>query len=158
MTTPTKEAREKYVRTGGVRCLFCGSEQIEGGAFECNAGMAGQEVRCLDCSEEWIDVYSMIEVQNPEWVDDSPQHPKNSAGPLSLDLIIHLRGVDWRLLRKQKKSLLLATSAIGVQIDKKCQLDLAGILHLIDFIQDQAAEFLGENAVFGRLSKTKPRN
>ena len=67
MKPPTQAMKDKYIRQGGVRCLFCGSEQIEGGAFECDAGVVWQEVHCLSCGEYWNDLYKLVEVQNPDW-------------------------------------------------------------------------------------------
>ena len=65
-------------------------------------------------------------------------------------LPVDLSGVDWKMLRRQKESLLRAISVVDVHINKKCQEDLTGILHLLDDIQDQAADRLGESAVFGK--------
>ena len=38
---PSCAAQQCYVRQGGVLCLYCGSDQIEGAAFTCDAGAAG---------------------------------------------------------------------------------------------------------------------
>ena len=57
--------------------------------------------------------------------------------------------IDWDLLRKQKATLLeeiqLAESGDTPDVAD----DLTGILHLIDAIQDEAAEEFGEETVFG---------
>ncbi len=76
---------------------------------------------------------------------------KDALGTGSKTLPLDLGGVDWKMLRKQKESLLRAISIVDVQISKKCQEDLTGILHLLDHVQDQAAERIGERAVFGRI-------
>jgi hypothetical protein len=152
MTTPTREARRKYIQMGGVRCLFCGSEQIEGGPFDCDAGVVWQEIRCLDCGEEWQDIHHLADVQNSDWEETAINQKDCKGAPKARlkELSINLGNVDWKLLRRQKESLVRATSVSDVQISKKCQEDLTGILHLLDHIQDHAAEQIGERTVFGR--------
>ena len=151
---PTKEAKEKYIRTGGVRCLFCDSDQIEGGSFECEAGCVWQQIRCLACRQEWIDLHHLCDVQNPDWpAEPSGKKKGNRRAVTPIDrkkLPINLGNVDWKMLRRQKESLLRAISIVDRQISKKCQEDLQGILHLLDHIQDQATEQIGERVVFGR--------
>jgi hypothetical protein len=53
--------------------------------------------------------------------------------------------IDWTLLRSQKLTLMqvIATSPPTVAED------LTGILHTIDALQDEAAEFFGDDIVFG---------
>ena len=63
---------------------------------------------------------------------------------------VDLTNVDWELLRKQKLTLqtvigIVARSHPGIDAD-----DLSGLLHLLDHLQDQVAEVLGEKAVFGK--------
>lgn len=48
-----------YVRAGGLKCPFCGSEEIEGGAWNADAGYATQEMSCNDCDEDWLDQYQL---------------------------------------------------------------------------------------------------
>lgn len=67
-------------------------------------------------------------------------------------MMTDLAGVDWKLLGRQKESLLRTISVVDVHISKMCQEDLTGILHLLDDIQDRAAGRLGEAAVFGKQS------
>ena len=59
---------------------------------------------------------------------------------------INLPAVDWKLLRKQKEWLveLLACESI----DPAGRMLGSGLVHLLDDIQDQAAEQLGEDEVF----------
>ena len=152
--SPTREAKEEYIRTGGVRCLFCGSEQIEGGSFECEAGCVWQRIRCLDCDQEWIDLYQLRDVQNPDWPAEPSRHKKGSRMDAAIKgrkkISIDLGNVDWKMLRRQKESLLRAIGIADVQTNKKFQEDLQGLLHLLDYVQDQAAKRIGEHAVFGQ--------
>jgi len=64
-------------------------------------------------------------------------------------IYIDLSHVDWKLLRSQKQTLtnVISTSA-GIQSDETTEA-LTGLLHLLDHIQDQAAEIIGEETVFG---------
>ena len=59
-------------------------------------------------------------------------------------------GIDWKLLREQKMHLLSAIDNASNYGDGGNEYQgLLGILHLIDAIQDEMAEDLGEEAVFG---------
>ncbi|MDA8316477.1 MAG: hypothetical protein M0010_15100 [Actinomycetota bacterium] len=69
---------------------------------------------------------------------DAPEATGTTV-PVGLD-------VNWDLLRRQKAHL-LALAAPGSVVSGKEHLD--GVISLLDDIQDQAAEVLGEQAVFG---------
>lgn len=56
-----------------------------------------------------------------------------------------LNSTNWALLRSQKLTLI---QVIGVSPPTVAE-DLTGILHLIDALQDEAAELLGSDIVFG---------
>jgi len=60
-------------------------------------------------------------------------------------IITDVSDVDWDLLRKQKLTLYLAIQDAKTEDVKD---DLTGILHLIDHVQDSAAEQLGDDLVF----------
>jgi len=62
-----------------------------------------------------------------------------------MKVTIDLSNVDWELLREQKEWLISTNSFIRYKTELG-----DGLLHLLDDIQDQAAEVLGEEAVFGR--------
>jgi len=64
-------------------------------------------------------------------------------------IMIEVGGTDWKLLREQKLKLISMRLSIRPPNDTVDVLD--GIVNLIDNIQDQAAEQIGENKVFGRL-------
>ena len=50
----------EYVAAGGGRCPFCRGEQIYAdSAPEVDGSECRQAVRCLDCGEEWTDVYRL---------------------------------------------------------------------------------------------------
>lgn len=68
---------EKYLKAKGVRCPYCGSEDLNAGGVEVDAGEALQDVRCLSCDESWTDVYELknaifkteeiLQCQNCKW-------------------------------------------------------------------------------------------
>lgn len=69
---------------------------------------------------------------------------RNERGPLEQPVVVTLDHVDWLLLRRQKLDLL---ARIGDDDP------LMGLVHLLDDLQDQAAEVSGEEEVFGQPSE-----
>lgn len=69
----------------------------------------------------------------------------------------YLEGVDWDLLRQQKNHLVTVLNESNDQADIRLTSDqrdgLDGILNLLDFIQDRAADMMGEVVVFGKAKK-----
>jgi hypothetical protein len=62
-----------------------------------------------------------------------------------------LSGVDWEMLREQKRVLAEMLPAPGRSYESDVRGDaLSGVLNLLDSIQDDAAKELGEEAVFGK--------
>ena len=59
-----EKSMEDYIEKGGVGCLFCGSDNIEGGFIEIDVGRALQKIGCNECSAEWQDVYKLVDVDN----------------------------------------------------------------------------------------------
>lgn len=59
---------------------------------------------------------------------------------------IDISRIDWKELRSQKEVLVRLTQSIRHDNDAKEALE--GIIHLIDHIQDKAAEELGEKTIF----------
>jgi transposase-like protein len=63
----TEEKVRLYVQTGGVRCLYCGSGNIEAGLRDEDSECMSQEVQCHDCKKEWLDIYrlqTVVEVED----------------------------------------------------------------------------------------------
>lgn len=60
--------------------------------------------------------------------------------------------VDWPMLRAQKSTLIEWKAGRGIITEDKVDTTevLSGIIHLLDYIQDQAAIVLGEEEVFGK--------
>ena len=55
---------QQYAEGRGVRCPCCGSENVTGGRFECDAGSAWQPVDCEECGASWQDVYVLNGYEN----------------------------------------------------------------------------------------------
>ena len=66
---------EKYIQSGGTLCPHCGSDEIEAGRVEADAGCAWSRVVCCCCEAEWRDVYVLSDVVltnvNEEEVNDA---------------------------------------------------------------------------------------
>ena len=60
-----------------------------------------------------------------------------------------IKGIDWKILRKQKLHLLEIIGEESVSVEQHESLE--GIVCLIDGIQDEAAEKLSEEVVFAQL-------
>jgi uncharacterized protein YpiB (UPF0302 family) len=58
--------------------------------------------------------------------------------------------IDWVELREQKQTLLKQIDKARDDNDEKTTSDLVGILGLLDYIQDEASNELGEDEVFGK--------
>lgn len=61
---PTEKTTKHYVKTDGLYCLKCGSDNIEGDLFEADTGIAWQDITCLCCSSTWRDEYDLSGVSN----------------------------------------------------------------------------------------------
>jgi hypothetical protein len=56
--------------------------------------------------------------------------------------------IDWAMLRSQKLTLIQVIGIYNTTAPTVAE-DLQGILHLIDAMQDEAAQHLGDDIVFG---------
>lgn len=71
---------------------------------------------------------------------------------MTKEIMIDGERVDWKSLREQKEALIWLRTACRGRDNKQWKSwfeALTGILNLLDYIQDQAAEVQGEEAVFG---------
>jgi ribosomal protein S27E len=59
-----EQKKHEYLDHEGVRCVLCGSEQIEWSSIETDAGHTWRDVRCPVCGAAWRDIYGIVEVQN----------------------------------------------------------------------------------------------
>jgi len=58
----TEQQAKQYVESDGVRCPFCGSDDIEGESITVDAGRVYQRVLCQVCGESWHDGYTLDSV------------------------------------------------------------------------------------------------
>lgn len=56
---PQWATEEEYVAKAGTQCPSCGSDDMDGGEVNIDAGYASQEIRCLTCDAEWTDTYRL---------------------------------------------------------------------------------------------------
>jgi transposase-like protein len=54
-----KMSQKQYVKIDGIRCPYCGSDNIKGEDIEVDAGIAIQDVFCEDCDKSWSDTYKL---------------------------------------------------------------------------------------------------
>ena len=62
-------------------------------------------------------------------------------------VLVDFTNTNWKLLRKQKLS--LVNLSMNPVVERRWS-DLLGIIHMLDHIQDSAAEQLGDRKVFGK--------
>jgi ssDNA-binding Zn-finger/Zn-ribbon topoisomerase 1 len=56
-----KKKINEYVKTGGVRCPYCGSEGISAGNLTLDSSdNVMSNVQCFNCKKEWREVYSLF--------------------------------------------------------------------------------------------------
>jgi transcription elongation factor Elf1 len=75
----TREQIAAYIATGGTKCPFCGSEDIEGGSVQVDAGSAWQHVDCKGCGEAWDDVYTLAWIEPGEYGEWTEESKKGAA-------------------------------------------------------------------------------
>lgn len=69
-----------------------------------------------------------------------------------------IKGIDWKILRKQKLHLLEILNNDESNITAEQHMSIEGIVCLIDSIQDESAEELSEETVFGRIDEEDDKN
>ena len=53
---------KEYISGGGLKCPYCGGDEITGGAVDIGGGGATQVCSCGDCGKEWSDLYTLTEI------------------------------------------------------------------------------------------------
>lgn len=76
--------------------------------------------------------------------------PREEAEKPGLSVPADLGRVDWKSLRRQK-SVLVTMSGSKTGLHKRAA--FAGLIHLLDYVQDEAAKTLGKEAVFENLNE-----
>lgn len=57
----TETMKKKYIAHKGVRCLYCGCDNVEYGNIDWDEPL-GIAVSCLDCKKRWTDVMAIVDV------------------------------------------------------------------------------------------------
>jgi len=60
------EQKKAYVESGGGKCPYCGSFNLEGQCMDADGSMSWQEIICLECHKRWNDVYKLSEIEEIE--------------------------------------------------------------------------------------------
>jgi len=55
----TNEQRTRYLQAGGNRCPYCEGDDLSGGPFATESGIAWQGMNCLLCGRSWTDLYDL---------------------------------------------------------------------------------------------------
>ncbi|MFZ4438053.1 MAG: hypothetical protein ACOYOS_06460 [Syntrophales bacterium] len=75
----TREQKREYIKTGGVRCPYCGSSQIDVEKTEISE-TAYQECRCW-CGKSWTDRYTLTGIdEEEERAEPCAKHPGEKVG------------------------------------------------------------------------------
>ena len=56
--------KQAYIKNKGTLCPFCGTESVQGGFVEIEAGKAFQDMNCTECGGDWQDVYQLVDVMH----------------------------------------------------------------------------------------------
>lgn len=57
---PEPMTQEHYLRNGGSRCPFCGSDEVAGtSTIQAEASKAWQDIECSACGKKWQDEYKL---------------------------------------------------------------------------------------------------
>jgi len=56
----TKAMESLYLKRSGLRCLFCGSTEIEGDRPDIDGPIGWANVRCNECGRGWVDRFDML--------------------------------------------------------------------------------------------------
>jgi transcription elongation factor Elf1 len=79
MTDYSKEVK-KYIKSKGICCPFCDSENLDAGTMQTDAGIAWQDIECCNCGSSWRDEYELIDMTNID--------KKNKVGPYTTPLTV----------------------------------------------------------------------
>lgn len=64
MSVISEKAKKKYLKNHGNKCPHCGSTELNSHAFESDDNYAWRDVSCLECDEEWQDIYILTDVKS----------------------------------------------------------------------------------------------
>jgi transcription elongation factor Elf1 len=61
--TLTIERKEQYLKSMGIYCPFCGSDDISAGPLDADYGQAWSNVECQNCKRVWKDIYTLSDIE-----------------------------------------------------------------------------------------------
>lgn len=57
---------KRYIKSGGVYCPYCGSENLDEFGQDYDETGIYKYIRCLTCDERWTDTYKLIDMTPEE--------------------------------------------------------------------------------------------
>jgi hypothetical protein len=91
--------KNAYIKGEGLACPFCGSESVQGGFVQIEAGKGFQEMSCAECEGAWQDVYQLVDVI-PDEGRNRQMIGKIKSGCLKKEKIIHSSPKERELIAK----------------------------------------------------------
>ena len=74
----------RYVQQRGVRCPFCGSDDLDTvGRLQSDAGYAWQGVECANCGGKWADSYTLSGLEVKTEPEGSLKRPAEKGYPMA---------------------------------------------------------------------------
>jgi hypothetical protein len=64
--TLTQKQANEYLRNGGIKCPYCGSEDIQTTDRDMQAGSVFLEMICDSCNHRWTEGYQLVEIYDEE--------------------------------------------------------------------------------------------
>lgn len=58
-----KKQKNRYLKIGGIKCPYCGSDDIFTSVADIDGTRAWQNNNCKGCEKEWTDVFALIDVE-----------------------------------------------------------------------------------------------
>jgi transcriptional regulator NrdR family protein len=63
----TEEQKKNYLKSRGLRCPYCLSEDVTGiSPLEADGDTASGRSECFACGKKWIDIYTLVGIEDYE--------------------------------------------------------------------------------------------
>jgi len=72
MAKLTPEQKKAYLADSS-KCPYCGAVGVEGGEVDCQGDNHYQNIVCTTCGKEWVDIYTLTDVDDAESNDDTSE-------------------------------------------------------------------------------------
>ena len=111
-----KKQKKEYVDQGGVKCPYCGSDDIDVSNRNEEDTEIRDGVRCLSCDKEWTDVYKIVQIIEEDAAPNRKtfharrvlcpvkhcvynrqgcRNPSNKQKPLNCLGVLYQRDISW---------------------------------------------------------------